>query len=381
MKIDKECSSPIYLQVRDILARKILKGEIKKGQQFPSENFISRKLSINRMTARKAISSLETEGLVHVIPGKGRFVIDDISGNDTPNVAMPPINDTAGIINSSWFYWGNDSTLSGFMSSLTQNFYIRGTMVKFVSPEEIERFISGDLPSLGLEKAAWISANEKEDLPKIKKLISKGIKIVALNRHFHGEGIPFVSIDQYAVTKKTIERMIGAGHEKICYLGGLSNVHNYARERLQGYLDAHAESGIKPDLRMVAEIADPVPGTATAIDKIFQKNKNISAVFAAGEVIQIPAIKYLHSKGYKVPDDISFAAFDEIPIPDRFPAVSYIRQPFEKMAERAVFILEEMDSGKKYDHGEILYPEYIEKGSIRNISKSKVLGKAEVSVS
>ena len=51
-----------------------------------------------------------------------------------------------------------------------------------------------------------------------------------------------------------------------------------------------------------------------------------------------------------------------------------------KMAERAVFILEEWIR-EKYDHGEILYPEYIEKGSIRNISKSKVLGKAEVSVS
>lgn len=75
MKITKKSYTiPIYIQIRDTLIEKINSGELKSGNQLPSEREISETYNISRMTARNAVTQLVDLGYAYRIIGKGTFV-------------------------------------------------------------------------------------------------------------------------------------------------------------------------------------------------------------------------------------------------------------------------------------------------------------------
>lgn len=73
--IDKNSHIPIYAQLENILLEMIESEELKPGDLIPSENELSKKYEISRMTAKKAIDSLTIKGLVERSQGKGTFVL------------------------------------------------------------------------------------------------------------------------------------------------------------------------------------------------------------------------------------------------------------------------------------------------------------------
>lgn len=65
---------PLYSQIRQDLLERINKGELKPGDFIPSEQEISSRLSVSRMTARQALKSLCSLGIAYSVRGKGTFV-------------------------------------------------------------------------------------------------------------------------------------------------------------------------------------------------------------------------------------------------------------------------------------------------------------------
>lgn len=64
---------PIYLQVKDLLMKKIISEEYPQGSQLPSERELSVQYGISRMTARSALTELVREGYAFRSHGKGTF--------------------------------------------------------------------------------------------------------------------------------------------------------------------------------------------------------------------------------------------------------------------------------------------------------------------
>ena len=73
-RIDKSSYVPLYIQVRDILKEFINMGQLKPGDQLPSENILSTALNISRMTVRQGVQELLREGIVTIRRGEGTFV-------------------------------------------------------------------------------------------------------------------------------------------------------------------------------------------------------------------------------------------------------------------------------------------------------------------
>jgi len=74
MAIDRNLSTPLYHQVRDLLREEIQSGGISPGEKIPSEAELGAKYGISRITARQAIQSLAQEGLLYRQQGRGTFV-------------------------------------------------------------------------------------------------------------------------------------------------------------------------------------------------------------------------------------------------------------------------------------------------------------------
>ena len=73
LNLDYRDARPIYEQVRDNLRRLMVSGAIQEGEKLPSVRSLASNLSINPNTIQRAYESLEAEGYVYSIPGKGSF--------------------------------------------------------------------------------------------------------------------------------------------------------------------------------------------------------------------------------------------------------------------------------------------------------------------
>lgn len=65
---------PMYIQLRELIRKKIEDGVYKFGETIPSERELSVQYGLNRMTVRHAITALVEEGLLTKSQGKGTFV-------------------------------------------------------------------------------------------------------------------------------------------------------------------------------------------------------------------------------------------------------------------------------------------------------------------
>ena len=74
LNLDRHSVVPLYYQIQQHLLQDIRSGHLKPGKPLPSEEVISKRLRVSRMTARQALKSLCSLGVAYSQRGKGTFV-------------------------------------------------------------------------------------------------------------------------------------------------------------------------------------------------------------------------------------------------------------------------------------------------------------------
>jgi GntR family transcriptional regulator len=69
-----EHDSPLYSRVETVLANEITEGNLKVGDQLPTEDSLIARFEVSRITVRRAVQNLVSRGLVEIRRGKGTFV-------------------------------------------------------------------------------------------------------------------------------------------------------------------------------------------------------------------------------------------------------------------------------------------------------------------
>jgi GntR family transcriptional regulator, N-acetylglucosamine utilization regulator len=72
--LDRQSAIPLYYQIQQALLEQIRSGALKVGQPVPSEQELSQRMGVSRMTARQALKSLCHLGVAYSQRGKGTFV-------------------------------------------------------------------------------------------------------------------------------------------------------------------------------------------------------------------------------------------------------------------------------------------------------------------
>jgi len=73
-KIDKESNLPYYLQIKEILKKRIKNNIYPRETLIPSENELSSEFGVTRNTVRSALKELQDEDLIYTEKGKGSIV-------------------------------------------------------------------------------------------------------------------------------------------------------------------------------------------------------------------------------------------------------------------------------------------------------------------
>ncbi|MFE9189234.1 GntR family transcriptional regulator [Micromonospora sp. NPDC007208] len=74
--IDPLSPTPIYVQLADVIAKRIETGELPPNRPIPSESTLQQEYGVARGTVRAAVRLLRERGLVMTVPQRGTYVTD-----------------------------------------------------------------------------------------------------------------------------------------------------------------------------------------------------------------------------------------------------------------------------------------------------------------
>jgi DNA-binding GntR family transcriptional regulator len=74
-EIDRLSYTPLYVQLADLIAGQIERGELEHGQPLPSEEHLRQTHGLARGTVRAAVRLLSERGLVRTLQGRGTYVM------------------------------------------------------------------------------------------------------------------------------------------------------------------------------------------------------------------------------------------------------------------------------------------------------------------
>ena len=72
--IDRAATTPLWFQVAGDLRQGISSGRIPKGSRLPTEAELCESYSVSRITVRRAMAELSSQGLVTMVQGRGTYV-------------------------------------------------------------------------------------------------------------------------------------------------------------------------------------------------------------------------------------------------------------------------------------------------------------------
>ena len=176
----------------------------------------------------------------------------------------------------------------------------------------------------------------ESSLELLRAMAREGLPSVLIDMQYDGTGLNCIAVDNYGGGYLATEHLLQSGYRDIAILCG-SNWMPVSRDRLAGYQAALQDWGIPIHPEWI------VPGLGFneetgqyAMRTLLQADRRPRAVFAASDLIAFGAMAVLDQVGLRVPEDIVFVGFDDIPAAASFrPPLTTMHQPLEVMGRLA----------------------------------------------
>ena len=220
------------------------------------------------------------------------------------------------------------------------------------SHESVERemFHLQYLASRSIDGLLISVSTETKDFSFLQDLKRRGMPIVFYDRIVDEIETHKVVVDNVQSAFDATKHLIKKGYRNIAHVASAEGL-SITKERIQGYLKALASFGIAADERVIKycphggmiqeEIDD-------ALNQLYKLKIKPDAIFASGDKITTGALRYLHAKKKKVPQDAALVGFSNSDLTEMLnPPLTIIRQPAFEMGKQAMQLLLEMVESKR----------------------------------
>lgn len=148
--------------------------------------------------------------------------------------------------------------------------------------------------------------------------------------------LPVVVVENRQGARMAVEHLLSLGHRRIAFIAG-SPYTGQSAEREAAYVQALHEAGIPADPALIVPGRFVQTGGHAATLALLALPEPPTAIFAANDEMAFGAIDAIHSKGLRVPDDISVVGFDDIATSSFIhPPLTTVRQPLAALSASAV---------------------------------------------
>lgn len=171
----------------------------------------------------------------------------------------------------------------------------------------------------------YLAVLEKRQLP-----------CVFVNFDARDMALPVVGIRNRDGARLAVEHLLSLGHRRIAFIAG-SHQTGQSAERQAAYVQALEDAGIEVDPALIVSGLFRQTGGFAATEALLALPQPPTAIFAANDEMAFGAIDAIHSKGLRVPEDISVVGFDDIGTSSHIhPPLTTMRQPLAELSASAV---------------------------------------------
>ncbi len=179
----------------------------------------------------------------------------------------------------------------------------------------------------------------------------------------HPERIFNITIDNYDGGFQVGQYFRNSGHKKALCIS--DNGIDVDRERYHGFKDGFGNKNA--DLLLI-------PMHKEERREYYLQNlhtlRSVTAIFAVSDYYAIDLMRFLYENGIRVPNDISIAGFDDIPMCEMVcPTLTTVRQDGAMRAKIAISKLSELRENKETETSIMLPVTLVERASTRNIDE------------
>ncbi len=141
--------------------------------------------------------------------------------------------------------------------------------------------------------------------------------------------------------------LLELGHRRIGYVVGPLD-QQAGNDRLDGYRAALTEFGIAIDPSFTVYGNDHFASGFAAASELLNLAPRPTAIFCNNDEMAAGACAAVFEGGLRVPEDVSVAGFDDIPLSRQiWPPLTTVRQPISEMATRAAKLLVSVLKGQE----------------------------------
>ncbi|HUH96590.1 MAG TPA: LacI family DNA-binding transcriptional regulator [Anaerolineales bacterium] len=206
-----------------------------------------------------------------------------------------------------------------------------------VESEDDEKKIFASVTRKGFLDGVLVQSGHHGEQQVIGDLVDANIPQVVIGRPFRSDNVSYLDIDNINAAFNAVTHLIRIGHKRIGTITG--PLHStVGLDRKTGYVNALRERGLHSDESLIVEGDFTENGGYYAMKKLLPSKPD--AVFAASDVMAIGAMRAAREAGLRIPDDIAFVGFDDLPIATLSDVqLTTIRQPVAQFGAKAVEIL------------------------------------------
>jgi LacI family transcriptional regulator len=203
--------------------------------------------------------------------------------------------------------------------------------------KEDEKKIFPSISQKGLVDGAVVQVGHHGDQGIIERMIDGKIPFVVIGRPFNSDNVSYIDVNNTNGAYSAVTHLIRAGYQRIATITGPIN-STVGIDRKKGYCKALNERGMTINEDLIVEGDFTEAGGHFAMQQLLSIHPD--AVFAASDTMAIGAMRAVLEAGLRIPDDIAFVGFDDLPIATLSEIkLTTIRQPVVQFGEKSIEIL------------------------------------------
>ena len=223
------------------------------------------------------------------------------------------------------------------------------------SEKELEKKSINLLRAKQVEGIVMICWDLDQEL--VDQLDNSGIPAVYISKTNRNFDIYNVSAQNRPAARDMTEFLIEKGHKDIALMVTNYHISDLANERLEGYKEALEKAKIDYREELVVSSGTNYSDGYAAAKELLGKGEKLDAIFATSDEAAVGAINACFDMGYKVPEDISVAGFNDVKLAKIYrPKLTSVYQPLFDMGAVAIRIIIKLIDGLEITEKSVALP-------------------------
>jgi len=325
---------PKYLRIVESLRASLEAGRYRNGERLPSEAELVRKFGVSRMTAVKAMQHLRQEGLLVRRTGSGSYAAENATGGKPVfDLIIPDLGETE-IFEPICKGMSASPNVSGHSLSWGQS--VARANKEDAAEQLCEQYIAQRVSGVFFAPLEFAPHRDVVNRRVLKMLKQARIPVVLLDRcaldYPARSEYDIVGLDNRRAGFVVTDHLLRQGTKRLGFLAREGSVET-VDDRIVGYREALYAHGKEIDRELLLRIDPTDPealGNAVA-------SRRIDGILCANDRTAAEAMRSLLGMGFRIPDDVRIAGFDDVRYAELLPvALTTMHQPCLQIGEAAI---------------------------------------------